>query len=87
MGGSQKYQTSQISYVLCVVRKVSVELEVKVDVEIDGAENGEAVGVSFLVDDEQSWAIFLPLFLIDVDEHFSSGDEEDNSVIFAEPFL
>lgn len=75
MGRRQEDQTAEIPDVFGVIGKIGVQFEIEVDIEIDGADNCEAIGVSFLVYHEQSRAIFLPLFLVDMDEHFSSGDE------------
>ena len=84
---SQEDQTPKISNILGVIGEVGVELEIKIDIEIYGADNSEAIGISFLVDDEQTWTILLPFLLINMYEHFGSGDKEDNSIIFAESLL
>ena len=52
MRGSQEDKRAQVPNILGVVRKVRVELEVKIDVEADSVDNGEAIGEVFLIDNE-----------------------------------
>ena len=87
MGRSQEDQTLQVADVLGVVGKVGIELEVEVDVQVQGTQNGEPKCISLLVDHQQSRAILLPLFLVDVNEHFGSGNEENRPSILVEPEL
>ena len=73
--GRQEDEALQIPDVLGVVGEVGVEFKVEVDVQVNGAQDGEAVRVPLLVDDQQSRAVLLPLLLVNMDEHLRPGHE------------
>jgi hypothetical protein len=51
---SQKDKATQVTNVFGVIREICVQLEVEIDIEIDGADDREAIGVPLLVDDQQT---------------------------------
>jgi hypothetical protein len=52
-----------------------------------GADYAKAIGVFFLVKDEETRTVLLPVCPIDVDEHLYSIYEENNPLIFLEASL
>ena len=87
MGGSEEDEAPEVSDVFSVVGEVWVEFKVEVYVQVVATHYYEAIGVFFLVDDQQSRTVLLPFVVCDVDKHFGSRHEQDGTVVFVEPPL
>ena len=83
----QEDQATKISNIFGVILKIRIQFKVKVNIHILCANDAKTVCVFLLIKDKQAGTILLPIWAIDVDEHFDAIDEENDAFIFLKATL
>ena len=87
LGWHKKDQASQVSNVLGVIRKVGIQLKVKVDIKILSIYDAYPIGILFLVTDKQAWTILLPIVALQMNEHLGPSRKQNASIVFIKSSL